>query len=142
MPDQLLRDNGKFADDAIGRLRRDRPRHLGKIFGRAPDDFAFEIFHDFRAKLLPPHRGAADLISILQREHLGPVGIGIGFFLIVVGDVVAGIGVAVSARPQLRDAQLLHHVSMILLRRPVQRRGRGIGWFSLSGQRTDENHQD
>ncbi len=119
MPDPLLRGNRHGADNAVRRLRHDRPRHLRNIFRHAAEDLALEVLDDFRAAHLPPLLGGGDLLAVLRHQRIGQVGEGIGLGGVVIGRV-GRAGVAARAGAQPGDAQLLHHVFVILLRRPVQ----------------------
>ena len=111
---------------AIHGLRRDRPGHFGHVLRHASDDFALKVLDDFRAALFPPHFGGRDLPPVLQCERVGQIGERISFVRIVVCGV-GGAGLATRAGPEAFDPQLLHHVFVVLLSRPLQRLGRRAG---------------
>ena len=78
---------GNFPDEAVIDIRDDGPSDFGKVAGEATVNFAFEIFHDFRTALFPPHFSGGDAFAILEREQLRDIRKRIGFGGIVVGFV-------------------------------------------------------
>jgi len=102
------------------RLRRlgDFPSYLGDVGGDAADHLALEIFHDFGTALILPHGGTGDLLAVLQCEYVGQVWVGIRRGLLVVG-VVGSALVAARPGPQGLDAELLHHVLVVVGRSPI-----------------------
>ena len=115
MADELLADDGVSAKRALDGPRH-RPRDLGHILRHTAEHFAIEILDDLLTTGLP-HRGGGDLLPVLQRQDVRQLRVGIGQRLVIVG-VVRRLLVAARPRAQCRDAELLHHVLVIFLRRP------------------------
>src|ERR1700733_13159930 len=65
------------------------------VGGDAAVDFAIEVFEDFGAALILPVLGGPDRLSILEDERVGERGVGAGFGVVVVGEMVGGVGGAV-----------------------------------------------
>src|SRR5262249_10239773 len=76
-----------------------------------------------------------DLATVFQSEGVRQIGERIGFGWVVVGRI-GRIALAARAGPEAFDAQLLHHVPVILLSGPIRRTGagaRGAGTRGRSG---------
>ena len=113
-----------FADEVFGDHRveadhlmvdgREGPSHFGHIGRDSPIDFLFEQLDDFGAALVPPEFGRRHFFSVVERERIGKIGVGICFRLVVVG-VAARLLIAARARAQGFDAELVHHVLVVLV---------------------------
>src|SRR5207253_8887005 len=79
-----------------------------------------------RAPLGIPDLGARDFLAIIQRQDVRQIGIGVRRGLVVVR-VIGRRLIATRTGTQLLDAELLHHVLMVLGRRPSLRLGGGRG---------------
>ena len=102
-----------------------RPRH---VLRHPAIDFPVKVLNSFRAPLLPPHLRRSRFFPVLQCQGIGQVGIGIGLGLVGVLIIGRPWVHTVGTRPQGFDAQLLHHVLMILIGAPIHRRRQlGIG---------------
>ena len=122
VPDQALAARGEIAHEAIRHVRHHGPGDRGHALGHTPDHFPLEVLDDFRAALPPPHLGGRHLPAALEREDFRQIGERIRLGGIIIGRI-RGPGLAAGPGSQPGDPQLLHHVLMILLRRPGQRRG-------------------
>ena len=93
-----------------------RPGYVRHVFRYAAVHFALEILHDFRPSHVPPLFGGGDFLPGLGLHQFRDHREGIGFALVVVGGVGALL-VCVEAAADRLDAQLVHHVLVVLLRR-------------------------
>src|ERR1019366_162599 len=104
-------------DSLIHRLGHG-PRHLGNSLWNAAEHFTVEILDDLGTALVGPLGGGRHLPAVLEGQNVGKVGVGIGQDFIIVGMIRRGLRAA-WAGPQGLDAQLLHHVLVILSRGPT-----------------------
>ncbi len=102
----------------------DGPFHVGLIFGDAAVDILLVHLDDLRAALVPPDLGSGDGLAVVQFERVGEIGPGVGLRLVVVG-VVGGFFIAAGTGTQRLDAELVHHVLVILVSGEGDRRGCG-----------------
>ncbi len=110
------------ADRGLHGLRH-RPCDLWHVFGHAAVDLALEVLGDLRTPQPPPGLGGRDLAAVPQGQGVRPVRIRVGFGGGVVRRArLAGGRTAIGARPQLRDAQLPHHVGVVFARELIQAR--------------------
>src|SRR5208337_698411 len=90
----------------------------------AADHLAFEVFHDLRAPPLPPLTCRPDRLPVFQGERIGQIRKRIGPGFVVVG-VIGGFFIAARPRTEGLDAELVHHVAMVLFCCPVHRLAAG-----------------
>ena len=112
------------ADEVFGDDRReadhfvidggDGPVNLGNVCGHEAIDVLRKHVDELGAPLVPPHFRSRDLGAVVQGERIGKDGIGIGLGFVVVG-VVGSVLVAAGAGAQRLDAELVHHVLVILI---------------------------
>ena len=127
MPNELLLDHRVRGDHSVFRIDYS-PRHVWHILGDAANHLAFKIFDDFGSALRPPHLCTRNLLAVLQGEHVRKIGEGICFRFVVIR-VIGRVFVSARARAERIDAELIHHVLMVLVGSPIHR-GReaaGIG---------------
>ena len=90
------------------------PGDLGDVVRHEAIDIFREHVDDLGAALFPPHLRRRHLLAVVHRERVGNIGIGIGLRFVVVG-VVRSIFVAAPTRAKRLDAELIHHVLVILV---------------------------
>ncbi len=117
MPEKLLADDRMRTHLCFRRLG-DFPGHFRRVLRNAAQHFAVEVFDDLRPALIPPHGRRRDLLAVLQRKNVGQIRVRIRRGLIVVG-MIRRVFVAAGAGAQGLDAELVHHVLMVLRRGPV-----------------------
>ncbi len=100
--------------DVLAVSNDDFPRDAGDILRQAAVHFAFHVFHDLRPSLGPPHRCGGDFLPVRERERIGQIRIGVRERLVVVR-MVGSFFVAAWPFAQFLDAQLIHHVLVVLL---------------------------
>ncbi len=105
----------------------DPPGDLGRGRGDAAINLPLEDLRQLRPALGSPLVGGLHLRPVGIGERIGIVRPGVGLGLVVVDREVLGLGVVVHPVPEHADAQLLHHLLMVLRRRDVRRRGFGAG---------------
>ena len=118
---QFGRDDGMEANVFMFR-GDDGPGDVGDIFGDDAVDVLVEIVDDLRATLLPPHVRSGDFLSIVECERIGQIGPGVGLRLVVIC-VVGSFRISAGAGAQGLDAELVHHILMVLIGGEGDRRG-------------------
>src|SRR5580704_8894526 len=120
-------------------LRVDRtcggPGYFRHVARDTAEHFALEIFDDLRPSLMPPLCGGHDLLAVLERQSVRQVREGIGLGLVVIG-VVGRFLIAARTRAEGLDAELIHHVLMVLFHRPVHQQrptSHTSWWFPRGG---------
>ena len=92
----------------------DGPGDGGDVVGDDAVDILVEVVENLRATLLPPHFCGGDFLSIVEGEGVGEIGIWVGLRLVVVG-VVGSFGISAGTGAEGFDAELGHHVLMVLI---------------------------
>src|SRR4029079_9348681 len=107
--------------ERAGVRRRDLPLDLRRGLGHTTEYFALEVLDDFSA---PPRPLLCrdDFATVRQREDVGQLRKRIRLCLVVVC-VIGSLLVAARTRTQRRDAELLHHLSMVFSGGPILRFG-------------------
>ena len=128
-----------FGDDAVESDHLvvdggDGPLDAGHVFGNAAVDVFLVQVDDLGTALVPPHLRRGDGLAVVKLERVGEIGIDIGLRLIVIG-VVGGFFIAARAGAQPLDAELVHHVPMVLVRGEGDRRRRGGNSWCALGER-------
>ena len=139
MADHAPADDGTSGDLGFHRLR-DSPCHGRDALGHAADDFALEVFDDLRAPFGEPRRRARHAPAVRERQRIGEIRERIGERFVVVR-VIGRLLVAARAWTKRPDAELFHHVPMVVGRRPFTILGGGrlrVGSLAaaVSGERT------
>ena len=143
--DQLTSEHRVTSYGGLGR-REHGPRDTRDSRRHAPDDLSLEVLHDLGSSLLPPVVSARDRAPVLQRQHRGQLRERIGQRLVVVR-CVRGFRVSARPRPKRLDPELLEHVPMVCLRRPLVlpdrwRSGRGGLGRRLATDDGGQNRRD
>ena len=97
---------------------------FGTLAGTRPYTSFSKHLDDFRTALVPPHLRGGYFGAVVQCERVREIRIWIGLRFVVVG-VIRGVLVAAWTGTQGLDAQLIHHVLVVLLGGEVDRRRRG-----------------
>ena len=120
LPDEILRDNAIESDHLVIDSR-DGPRNFRDIFGNAAINIFFVALNDFRPTLVPPRLRSRDLLAVIEYERVRKNGVRIRLRFIVVG-MIRRLFIAARPRTQRLDAELIHHVLVVLVRREGDRR--------------------
>ena len=112
-----------FADEVFGDNRSEAnhlvidggsPCHSGEVLRNTSVNILREHLDEFGAALIPPHLRRCHFLAIIQRERVRQVRKRICERFIVVG-VIWRLLVPAWSGPERFDAQLIHHVLMILI---------------------------
>ena len=115
---ELRADHASTADRArVG--RRHGPRDLRCVLRDASDHLALEVLDDLRTTPRPEPR-RRDALPVLQHEQGWKVRERVGLRLVIVG-MIGRLLVPARPRAERGDAELLHHLPMVVRRRPVLR---------------------
>ena len=113
MPDQIFRDDGPESDHFVVDSGYG-PGHVRHVARDATIDVLLVHLHDFRTPLVPPHRRRRHLLAVVQSERIGKIGIRVRLRLVVVG-MIRSLFITARTGTQGFDAQLIHHVLVILI---------------------------